>query len=134
MPTDADAPPAHPAEPEMPAQPVDEAPVGFWADMVEQMRAITRPPLFGFFATGPEAPIQGVLQGDRLLLVCRASHVLAMVNKPDILQTMSQKASAMLGRKITVLATDKLTNAPKNEQMEALLEFGRAHSDIIRIK
>ena len=133
MPTDADAPPVHDAEPEALTQPVNEAPAGFWADMVEQLRAVTRPPIFGFLATGPEAPIKGVLQGNRLTLVCSASHIVGMI-KPDFLETVAQKASAMLGRKITVTVTDKVSGVQKNEQMEALLEFGRAHSDIVRIK
>ena len=132
MPTDADAPPVK--EQEAPAQPVDEAPVGFWADIVEQIRASTKPNVSGFFVVGPEAPVTGVLQGNRLVLVCTSSYVMNIVNKPELMSMIGQKASAKLGRQITVTLTDQTSGMQKNEQMEALLEFGRAHSDIVRIK
>ena len=57
-----------------------------------------------------------------------------MVNKPEILQQVSGKASALLGRPITTVAADQAAGVQKNAQMERLLDFGRAHSDIVKIK
>ena len=57
-----------------------------------------------------------------------------MVNKPDILALVSRKASAKLGRPLRVTVIDDADLDKKNEQMEQLLDFGRAHSDIITIK
>ena len=135
LPDDEDAPP-DPFEPGK-TQPVaasDDAPVGFWTDVVTQVRSELRPPVIGFFATGPTAPIQGVLQGDRLLLVCNAPFVKDMVNKPEVLELVNRKASAILGRPILSAVTDEKGRHTKSEQMEKLLQFGREHSDIIKIK
>jgi len=131
MPEDSDAPPI---EGELPSQPVDEAPVGFWTDLSAQIRKELKPPAFGFFAAGPGAQVQGVLRGDVLILVCKSTFVQDMINKADVLEIVSRKASAKMGRQIRVKVTDQTGNGGKNEQMEQLLQFGRAHSDIIKIK
>ena len=134
MPTDDDVPPMAGEEPVMAAQPQDEAPIGFWADLVTQIRSNLKPPMSSFFTTTANAPVQGILQGNRLVLLCASEFAVGMVNKPELLSMIAQKASAKLGRPITVVATDKLSGVQKNEQMERLLEFGRNHSDIVRIK
>ena len=51
-----------------------------------------------------------------------------------VLELVGRKVSAKLGRPIKAVATDKSAGNLKNEQMEQLLQFGRAHSDIIKIK
>ena len=57
-----------------------------------------------------------------------------MVSKPSILELVARKASAQLGRPITVTAVDSSARPEDNGKMEQLLNFGRAHSDIIKIK
>jgi len=128
---DNDAPPV---EDEQPVAPVDEAPVGFWTDLVMQIRKELKPPAFGFFTTTADAPVQGRLQGEVLTLVCYNPFAQEMINKPDVLEVVSRKASAKLGRPIRVRVTDPSDTGGKREQMEQLLQFGRAHSDIIKIK
>jgi hypothetical protein len=54
------------------------------------------------------------------------------VDKPDVLEIVSRKASAKLGRPIRVFASDK--TGVQNGQMEQLLQFGREHSGVINIK
>ena len=130
IPDDREAPP-DPQEEQKPIQ--SEAPVGFWTDLVEQIRKELKPPISGFFASTPNAPIQGVLKGNQLLLVCTNSFTMDMINKKELLDLVSMKASAKLGRPIRAVATDKRTGDVKSEQMEQLLQFGRAHSDIITI-
>ena len=134
MPTDADAPPLPSEAPVMEAEPQDEAPIGFWADLVAQLRTVLKPPLSSFFTSTANAPVQGILQGNRLVLLCASDFAVGMVNKPELLALIAQKASAKLGRQITVVATDRMSGVQKSEQMERLLEFGRSHSDIVRIK
>ncbi len=132
LPDDRDAPP-EPGE-AVPAEPASEAPEGFWTDIASQVRKELKPPALGFFAPTPNAPIQGVLQGDRLTVVCNNRFVLDTINKPEILDIVSRKASARLGRPVRAFATDKASANTKSKQMEQLLSFGRAHSDIITIK
>ena len=57
-----------------------------------------------------------------------------VLNKPEILEMISRKASAKLGRPIRAVAVDKSKINVKSRQMEQLLRFGQEHSDIIKIK
>ena len=135
MPGDDDAPPeVGQQQNQQVVQTSDDAPVGFWTDLATQVKTELRPPVAGFFAVGPAAPVQGVLQGDRLTLVCVNSFAKDMINKPEVLALVARKASAKLGKPITVTVTDQAGGVQKNEQMEKLLQFGRAHSDVINIK
>ncbi len=112
----------------------DQAPVGFWTDVAAAVRKELNPSLMGFFATTPNAPLRGVVCGDRLMLACANKFIQEIVNKPDILELVTRKASAKLGRPLRVVVTDQSAAEEKNEQLEKLLDFGRAHSDIITIK
>ncbi len=125
-PDDADAPPEETVQ--------TVAPIGFWTDLAAAIRTEIRPPVSGFFAPTPNAPVQGVLEGDTLVLRCSAKLVLEMVDKPEIIQLVARKASAQLGHKVSVRAVD-ITAAPDcSPKMDKLLSFGKAHSDIIKIK
>ena len=119
-----------PSAPEVP----DEAPVGFWADVVAQVRKELKPPISGFFVSTPNAPIQGQLQGSKLTLVCNNSFARESVNKPEVLALVAQKAAARLGVSVTVTVADASDMNTGSGRMEQLLNFGRAHSDIIKIK
>ena len=88
----------------------------------------------GFFATTPNAPVQGYLQGDALVLMCTAPFIKDMINKPEVLELIENKTSARVGRKIRIVVEDQTGNAAKSSQMEQLLQFGREHSNIINIK
>ncbi len=56
-----------------------------------------------------------------------------MVNKPEILQRIGQCASGMLGRPVQRV-TDLQAKPKTGENLQALLEFGKNHSDIIKVK
>ena len=129
FPDDADAPPV--AEEEAP---VSQEPIGFWSDLVAAARKELKPPASGFFVASPGAPIQGVLKGDILELQCRNSFTMETINKPQILEVVGRKASAMLNRPIRVRLVDLTERPSNNAQMEKLLSFGRSHSDIVKIK
>ena len=114
--------------------PEDQAPVGFWVDVASAVRKEMNPALSGFFATTPNAPLRGILAGDTLSLACGNKFIMDIVNKPDILELVARKAAAKLGRQVRVIVIDQTGLNEKNAQMEQLLDFGRAHSDVINIK
>ncbi len=129
MPDDYDA---HPApEEESPRTPT---PVGFWTDLAAAIRQELKPPLLGFFSSSPNAPIQGLLEGDWVVLSCSTGFIQQMVDKPAVLELVTRKASAQLGRPVRVKTVDRSAGPVSNQNMEQLLSFGRAHSDIIKIK
>lgn len=132
MPDDLDAPPEQGAQEA--AFMTDETPSGFWVDMVSEIRSELKPPASGFFVTTPNAPVEGRLRDNKLELVCTAGFIVDVLNKPEILDMISRKASAKLGRPIRAVAVDKTKLNVKSKQMEKLLQFGQEHSDIIKIK
>ena len=127
---DEDIPPL-PDEPPKPSAPV---PTGFWAELVAQMRAQLKPPAMGMFSTSEGAPIHGTLEGDLLCVTATSDFVLQIINKPDILQLLAEKASAIVGRKITVKLGRQGDEPKKNAGFERLLGFGAEHTDIIDLK
>ena len=130
-PDDMDAPPEIEAQ-EAPVQ--TQTPIGFWTDVAMQVRKELKPPASGFFAPTQNAPIRGVLQGEKLLLLCSNRFTMEYINKPEILELVSRKASARLGTPIRAYAVDQTSGKGNSEQMERLLQFGREHSDIVKIK
>lgn len=113
-----------------PYKPVDEAPTGFWTEICMQARQELRPPVSGFFA--PNGPIEGILQGNTLVLSCANKFTKEIADKPEVLELVARKASAKLGHPVRVLVSDR-TNVV-NKQMEQLLQFGRDHSNVVNIK
>lgn len=112
----------------------DQAPVGFWTDVAASVRKELNPALAGFFATTPNAPLRGVLSGDKLTLLCANKFIIDMVNDPAILSLVATKASVKVGRQLRVVVVDQTATEQNSEKMEQLLRFGREHSDIINIK
>jgi DNA polymerase-3 subunit gamma/tau len=134
MPDDADAPPGEEMSYSPPAPPQSDGPIGFWTEFVAAVRKELKPPAFGFFNNSPSAPIHGVLRGNRLELHCNSTFVAQSIDKPEILETVSRKAGAMLGKPIRVFIVDVSAHPAVNPRMEQLMQFGREHSDIIKIK
>ena len=120
-----------PQEPEEPAQLPDEAPVGFWADVAAQVRKELRPPESAYFGG---TSIEGRLQNGKLVLVCSNIFTKDSINKPAVLALVEQKASAKLGTPVKVTVVEQAELNSNNAQMEQLLNFGRTHSDVIKIK
>ena len=113
--------------PELP----DEAPVGFWADIAAQLRKELRPPESAYF--GGNA-VEGRLQNGKLVLVCSNIFTKDSINKPAVLELVAQKAAAKLGAPVRVSVVEQADLVANNGQMEQLLNFGRTHSDVIKIK
>ncbi len=132
LPDDADAPPA--LEEESIAPKPSETPVGFWSELCGAVRKELKPPVSGFFATTPNAPVQGALVGDTLELRCGNDFIAKMLDKAEILEVVCRKTGAMLNRPIRVTVVDMTAKPVGNPRMDQLMQFGRDHSDIIKIK
>lgn len=135
LPDDADAPPAseEPQTIKAPKQDV-QAPAGFWTDLMTASRKELKPPASGFFVAAQNSPLRGALKGDVLELRCQNTFVAEAVNRPDILEVVARKAAALLGRPVRIQVVDMSAKPTGNPKMQQLLNFGRAHSDIVNIK
>jgi len=129
MPGDEDAPPEDGAP-----EPREEAPMGFWQELVSAARKELKPPASGFFVTTPNAPVQGVLAGGRLELRVNNPFIAEAIGRPDILEVVSRKASALLSRNVKAVVVDLSSKPQTSRRMNQLLDFGKAHSDVIKIK
>ena len=125
---------ADPVPQEEPALPVNEAPMGFWQELVAAVRKELKPPASGFFAASPNAPVQGALVGNKLELRCTNSFTAQTISRPDILEVVSRKASAMLGRNVQAAVVDLSAKPQGNPRMEQLLNFGKSHADVVKIR
>ncbi len=134
MPGDEDAPPLPFEEAPTPMPVADETPLGFWPDLASEIRKELKPPVSGFFAPTPNAPIQGAVTGNTLELRCANSFTVDVVNKPEILALIARKASAKLGRNVQVKAVDRSAAPAASKGMEQLLRFSENHTDVIRVK
>ena len=130
MPGDEDAPPISDEGPPEP----NETPIGFWSDLCGAVRKELKPPVSGFFAVTPNAPVQGSLKGDTLELRCGNDFITKMLDRPDILEVVSRKASAILNRPIRTVLVDITAKPMQNPRMDQLMKFGREHADIVTIK
>ena len=131
MPDDQDAPPEIE---DIPASPVSELPVGFWSDLTADLRSSLHISVRGFFQSSQNPQVTGALNGDVLELRCDSAFTAQMLDKPEILSVIAQKASARLGKQLRVTVVDITAKPSMNKNMSQLLDFGRAHSDIVRIK
>ena len=135
---DDDERPPHPGDEDAPPEeepaPVNEAPMGFWTDLVAAVRKELKPPASGFFVVSPNAPVQGVLTGGKLELRCSNTFTAETLGRPEILEVVTRKASAMLGRRIQAVTVDMSSRPVNSVRMEQLMSFGRAHSDVVKIR
>lgn len=131
LPDDADAPPIQ--DEELP-QAADDAPIGFWSELCGSVRKELKPPITGFFAATPNAPVQGVLTNGQLELRCANAFTAQMLDRAEVLEVVSRKAGVMLNRPIRTVVVDSSAKPASNPRLAQLVEFGQAHSDIVTIK
>ncbi len=112
----------------------EEMPEGFWTELTAAVRKELKPPVSGFFAPAPNAPVQGRLRGNVLELRCVNDFTAQTLGRPEVLETVSRKASVMLGRPIQAKAVDITTVAGEDSRMNQLLQFGKAHRDVVTIR
>lgn len=119
---------------EEPPVPDDQVPVGFWADIVAGVRQELKPPISGFFVSTENAPIHGVMRGGILELRCKNTFTSDMINKPETLEVVARKASALLGHPVRVTTVDLSAKPAGNTRLDSLIQFGKQHSDIVNMK
>lgn len=135
FPDDADAPWTESEAPTAQEAPqAQNVPVDFWPELVSRLRTELRRPAQDFFSAAPNAPVQGKLQGDTLLLICGSSFSQEVVGARPVLDVVSARASALLGRPVRAKAVDRNNQADASANFSELLSFGQAHSDVIKIK
>ena len=128
MPDDSDAPPDAEAQ--------QFAPVNsdsFWLELVGEIRQELSPPVSGFFVATPTAPVRGVLRGNTLELRCQGSFPAESVSAKPVQEVIARKAAARLGRTVQIKVVD-VTQTGNTGRMEQLMNFGRAHQDIVKIR
>ena len=54
--------------------------------------------------------------------------------KQGLLDMVSQKASAMLGNPVRAVLVDASAKIKTDSNLQGLLDFGRQHQDIVKIK
>ena len=121
-------------EDEPPAPMPSEAPMGFWSELCGAVRKELKPPISGFFAVSPSAPVQGAVVGNQLELRCTNDFIAKMLDKPEILEVVSRKASVMLGRPVRAVPVDMTAKPVGNPRMDQLMKFGRDHPDVVKIR
>ena len=112
----------------------DNTPAGFWPDLCSGVRKELKPPVSGFFAGTPNAPVQGVMVGGRLELQCSNAFTAQMLDKPEILEVVSRKAGVILSQPTQAVVVDMSAKPKGSPRMEQLMRFGREHGDIVKIK
>lgn len=127
-PDDEDIPPEND-----PPQLTEAVPVGFWMDLGASVRQELPPMVGGYLTFTQGCPVQAALQGDRVILRC-SDYVMHTIDKPNVLEVVSRKASARLGRPVRAEVVDISAQPAQNNKMNQLLNFSRAHSDVIKIK
>ena len=135
LPDDADAPPSEEDAPPVPKPaPQSQAPAGFWTDLMTASRKELKPPASGFFVAAQNSPLRGALKGNVLELRCQNTFVADTVNRTDILEVVTRKASSLLGYPVQLKVVDISAKPSGNPKMEQLIKFSREHSDIVTIK
>ena len=129
-----DAPPlpeemVQPTKPQAPAAPSD-----FWPKLVQRLRTELKPPALSMFVVAENAPIVGTLRGDVLALEMRMPVAESLVNKPNVLQTVTECASAQAGRPIQVKIVKPGQQQQNNKCFDRLMNFGAEHPEIIDMK
>ena len=130
VPDDSDAPPELNADV---AQAAPEPNNGFWLELVGEIRQELSPPASGFFVATPASPVRGVLSGDVLEIRCQGKFPAETIGAKPIQEVIARKASARLGRPVQVKVVD-VSQAGNAGRMEQLMNFGRAHQDIVKIR
>lgn len=110
------------------------APADFWPKLVQRLRTELKPPALSMFVLAENAPTVGMLRGDTLELEIRVPVAEGLVNKPNVLQTITECASAQAGRPIKVRLTHPGEQKQHNKSFDRLMNFGAEHPEIIDFK
>ena len=119
------------APPEAAPEPVNDS---AWPQLVQRLRTVLRPPALGMFSVSEGAPVQGRLTKDELILTITADFAENVINKPNVLQTVTEVASAQAGHPVRVRISRGGEEKKPNGNFDRLLSFGAEHPDLIEFK
>ena len=105
-----------------------------WPQLVQRLRTVLRPPALGMFSVAEGAPVQGRLTQDELILTITADFAESVINKPNVLQTITEVASAQAGHPVIVRISRGGEEKKSNGNYDRLLSFGAEHPDLIEFK
>ena len=129
---DEDIPPLPDEPPPAPQAPTPQN-SALWLKLVERLRGSLKPPALGMFSTSECAPVRGSFQGNVLILSTENDMVLSVINKPNVLQTVAECASQVLGQPVSVkLGQEK--DESSNHGFERLMSFGAQHPEFMEFK
>lgn len=113
-------------------EPSDELPVTFWADLSDSVRK-WKPSLGGYFNTNEAKLLVPALQGDLLDLIAANDMVKSIVDKEEVRDFISQRASALLHRAIRVRITVRGARRGEDDPLRRLVDYGREHPDVVHV-
>ncbi len=119
------------APPEPAHEPVSDS---AWPQLVQRLRTVLRPPALGMFSVSEAAPVQGRLTQDELILTITADFAENVINKPNVLQTIAEVASAQAGHPVKVRISRGGGEKRSNRNFDRILSFGAEHPDFIELK
>ena len=108
--------------------------MGFWQELTAAARKELKPPAMGFFNANPNGPLQGAVVGNKLELRCENHFIADTISKPEILEIVSRKASSLLSRPVQAVVVDLSAKPAGNAKLEQLMNFGKAHPDVVKIR
>ncbi|MBQ3356707.1 MAG: DNA polymerase III subunit gamma/tau [Oscillospiraceae bacterium] len=105
-----------------------------WPQLVQRLRTALKAPAMGMFSVSDNAPLQGRLTKDELILTIMADFAENVINKPDVLQTITEVASAQAGHPVKVRLVRKGEEKKSNGSFDRFLSFGEEHPELIEFK
>ena len=121
------APELTPVQPELTLQP-DEA----WDEVCHQVAKEVQPRWQGVVTD--KNSVKGYFRGPQLFLVCSNQFVKGIFDDAAVNALVARKASAHMGRPITVVVTNDASAVGPVGDMEQLLRFGQDFPDIVNFK
>ena len=125
---------AAPEKPDPEPEPEEDLPAGFWADLVARVKPEATGPVGGFFTRSDQTMVRPRLKGNLLEFVCDSEFVKNMVDNEETRQLLTQKATSLLRRSVTVRFTlDSGAVGGKDDPMNRLLRMGQDRPDLVHI-
>ena len=114
----------------------DELPVGFWTDLVMRVKPEVSGSTGAYFSLSMDQKmLEPRLSGNRLDILCDDAFVKSQVDDAHTKEVLTQKASALLQRQITVRVLLRSgLDGGKSDPMNRLLQKGKEYPDIFHIR
>ncbi len=119
-------------EPEAVKPELNLEPDDAWIEISQQIAKEVEPRWQGVVTD--KNSVNGYFRGPQLFLVCSNIFVKGIFDDPNVNALVARKASAHMGRPITVVVTDDASSVGRTGDMEQLLRFGQEFPNIVNFK